>query len=313
MNNIIGHIIGIDDIHKKKIIKQLSKNIKIIDLDQIQQHIYNNNNFLKQKTIWAQYSKNIIIKRKQKKLIEFGTNKTINLDNEIKELIDKRNQIRQNIYDMWKNEMTVKINKELESIDKNSVLFLGFNIFPKDYRIKINLPMGTGKSNKFIFDIKADKYASNQIKYYLNAYGDKIIKGNFPLNLLNHNYLINKYDKFTIHYQKQGYINILQNELLKIIIQEEKQSQSFNCFSNQNIYVATLFKSNDIIPVNNRTPIEGFFTKEDAINFIKTKIKNNVPIYLYQVKADQFHLINGKLIASHPLTPISEESLLLTI
>ena len=67
--NIIGHIVGLDEIHKEKLVKNLPTNIKIIDLDNIQQTIYNHEEFTKKKLLWGQLSKKISIKKNQKKLI----------------------------------------------------------------------------------------------------------------------------------------------------------------------------------------------------------------------------------------------------
>lgn len=49
MSNIIAHLIGIDEIHKKKLIDMLPKNISVIDLDLYQQNIYNHKEIIEQK------------------------------------------------------------------------------------------------------------------------------------------------------------------------------------------------------------------------------------------------------------------------
>ena len=69
---IIGHIIGLDEIHKSHIIKKLSKNVAIIDLDIMQQKIYNNNDITKKKQEWANITKHIVVQRKQKILLGGG-------------------------------------------------------------------------------------------------------------------------------------------------------------------------------------------------------------------------------------------------
>lgn len=318
---IIGHIIGLDEIHKKKLIKQLSNHIKIIDLDEIQQTVYNNDDIDKQKKNWENISNNILIRKKQNKLIGSKNNKSNNIENEIKKLVIERNRVQQNIHNTWKDNISDYINTQLVNHDDHDILFIGFNIFPKDYRIKINLPLpiiptdpnNPLYSNKIIFDIKPIKYAANQIKYYLQKYSDKIIRGSFPIKLLQIDYLVNKYEKFTQFYDKQGYKLVPQDEIYSLIIQLDKQLIESKNISGKNIYIATIYKSGDIIPVNINTPIEGFLTKDEAINHIRPKLKNNVPIYIYEIKADDFHLHNGKIIATRPLKPFNEESMLLTI
>ena len=64
MNNIIAHIVGIDEIHKKNLIKKLPANICTIDLDHMQQIIYNSNDIALQKHLWATLTNDINIKQK---------------------------------------------------------------------------------------------------------------------------------------------------------------------------------------------------------------------------------------------------------
>lgn len=313
---VIGHIIGIDEIHKKKLIKQLPKNIIIIDLDIIQQKIYNDKDVVKQKMIWNGLTRDIKIQQKQKRLIGSKRVTTNNIDKRIKNLMVKRNTVRQKIHTVWKNKMSNEIEKQMVS-DKN-ILVMGFNIFPRDYRVKINLPINTisinngmnNYSNKILYNTKPGNYASNQIKYYINAYRDKIIRGKFNLSLLDPHYLSTRYEKFFDFYHKQGYSPVDSDDLVPVIKNLNKQQESLDRI--KEVYIATLFKSGDKIPVNSKTPIEGFLTRDDAIANIKTKIKKNIPIYIYKANPDQFQMINGKLIAVKEINPINEESLLMT-
>lgn len=320
MSNIIGHIIGMDEIHKKKLLKYLPDHIKIIDLDSIQQIIYNHPEIAEQKKLWQKIENQIMVKKKQKKLI--GSKRfTHNIDKDINRLSLQKNNIKQNIHDLWKNKMSEKIHKEISNNNDDHILFIGCNIFPKDYRIKVNLPLqylsimidGQKYFNKIIYSIKSEKFASNQIKYYLHTYSDKIVRGTFPLNLLDVAYLSSKYDKFTQFYEKQGYIAVEADELMPLIEQLDDQLSSIENIPNGNVYVATIYRSKDIIPINSKTPIEGFLTKEEAIENIKRKIKKNIPIYIYEIDIEQFQMLNGKLIATQALNPLNEESLLATI
>ena len=185
-------------------------------------------------------------------------------------------------------------------------------------RVNINFPGISIKTsdgdynNKIILDINSNIYATNQIKYYLDKYSELIINGKFPLNLLNAKYLEPKYDKFINHYEKQGYTAAPKNKIIGIIQKLDSQLLVFNDISNKDIYLATLYKSGDIIPVNSKMPLEGFLSKDDAINDIKSKIKKNAPVYIYKLKPEQFQLMNGKLLATQPLYPFNEESILLS-
>jgi len=329
MNNIIGHVVGLDEIHKKKLAKQIQDIIRVVDLDMYQQLIYNGDDITKNKKIWNQLSKDIVFHKKQKKLIgskqikAMKRIKAMNLDRKIKKLFMKRRLINTTIHEIWKNQMTDEINKELTVEDPRHILFVGLNIFPKDYRLKINIPMkditvnldGKNYFNKIMADIKSNYYASNQIKYYLNIHADKIIRGAFPLNLLKINYLSDKYEKCTNYYYKHGYQFIDIDKLSNAVQQLHSQLSAIDKLvdRNDNVYIATLYKSGDTIPVNVQKPLQGYTTKVAALDAIRSKMKQNAPVYLYKVKANQFNMIDDKLLAMQEINPTYDESIMLTI
>lgn len=312
MVHIIAHIIGMDEIHKRNFIKELPNNIKILDIDAIQQLIYNDKDIVEQKKLWSEISQKINVMRKQSRLL---INKS-NFQLEIKDLLNDRKEIKKRMHEIWKDKMSLEITNKLESLDQHHVVIIGFNIFPKDYRVKVNLPIKdiatTDKVfNKIIYEIDPKSFASNQIKFYLKCYSNKIIKGNFALNLLDVNYLSTKYDKFTTYYQKLGYEYAPKENLMDLIKKLDEQINELDTLP-EYLYIATRYKSDDVIPVNTNTPIEGFKTKTEAIENLKTKINATIPIYLYEIKADQFILADGKLIANKTLYPSNMESMLLT-
>jgi hypothetical protein len=101
--NIICHIIGLDEIHKNQLLQKLELQFRIIDLDKIQQLIYQN------------------------------------LENT----------------DDWKRKMISEINRQIEKFERYPIILIGFNIYPKDYRIKIdfnfrNISFNSCISNRII-------------------------------------------------------------------------------------------------------------------------------------------------------------------
>ena len=222
-SKIIAHVIGLDEIHKKKLIKQLPPSVHAIDLDKIQQMVYNHKNIVKQKLVWGQLTRDIVVFQKQKRLIGSKQTKTTNLDSQIKKAMTNRNMVKKKIHQMWKLMMIDRINAELNDYKGYRILFLGFNIFPKDYRIKIDLSVPAIPTTKLIYSVKPAKYAANQIKFYLKSYTDKIVKGTFPLNLLKPDFVAGKYDKFTTYYDKKGYALTSPSEILKMINHQDQQ------------------------------------------------------------------------------------------
>jgi len=321
-NKVIGHIIGLDEIHKKNLIKDLGDNLphlKIIDLDKFQQLIYNHKETLKQKTMWTQVSKDITMMQKQNRLLGSKKVKSQNLTSKIKKAIQKRNQIKKNIHIFWKQTMNDKIIAETnDSILKEKILFIGFNIFPKDHRISIKLPLESGSTEsptKIMFDIKANMYAMNQVKYYLHTYSDRIVKGVFPLNLLKTSYLEEKYDKIINHYQKYNYQLVAPSQI-RILMQtldKQQDMQKQLDLKTQPLYLATMFRSSDLIPVGVGKPIQVYQTKEEALAAVKLKIKKNMPIYVYQISHTNVKIMDGKLFLEVGEKPLGEESVLLTI
>lgn len=398
----ICHLVCLDEIHKMNLIKQISKNISIIDLDSIQLFVQKSPEIRKEKMIWSKISSKIYtIKKKQQILCKSGTSK-IKYDkqifeNQIKRQINLKNKTKIKIHNIWKNKMLFEIKKKINLIN-NNYIFVGFNIYPKDYRIKVDLDLDKSSkiNNCIAFDIHSKLYAANQIKYYLHAYSNKIINGEFPLNLLKIEYLCEKYDKIVNYYSKKNYIlknkhqiiNYIENINLKIKENIKLQSISKSIFThgsnitslcnthtntdnkvkiedehnidnikiiggkhninnytkiedkynvNENdvvsidfklkdnhkcntkstnkknvIYVPTMFKTGNIIPVNKTTPIQGYYSKKEAIDAMKLKIKNCKPIYIHKTTPDNFYLINGCLMSKFPIFSYEEESILVT-
>ncbi|AFX92639.1 hypothetical protein CE11_00613 [Megavirus courdo11] len=322
MNNIVCHIVGLDEIHKKRLIKYLNQ-CHFIDLDNIQQKIHNKQNLIDQKNLWSQMSQKITILKNQQKNTNTKTSKYES--NMINQLIDDRNNVKKTIHDIWKHEMSKVYKQELNNSNNKKIIIIGFNIFPKDYRVKMKIeiqPLSINLNdisfnNTIIYDINPFDYASNQIKFYLNKYQDKIIRGTFPLNLLKQDYLKNKYEKITDCYSKQGYVRINKKYIIESINQFLEQSlihqQIMEHVIDNIVYVATFYKAKDIIQANPKLPIYGFITKQEALNDIKPRIKKQIPIYIYQVHSDHFQIQDGKLVSIKPVKIIEFEPILLTI
>lgn len=312
MNKIICHLVGIDEINKKKLLDLFPKYIDIFDLDYHQQKIYNSQNMIKLKKEWEEINTKII---KEKN----------------KQFISKSYHIKKKMHDVWKNEM-INCLEKVNQTTKQYIIIIGFDIFPKDYRIRIKLPLDNIyiklNSNKIIYDINSQDYSKNQIKYYLNTYNDRIINGKFPLSLLTLSYLMSKHTKFINFYIKKGYNLIQPNKIIHvvndIVTTINKKLNSYHLISHiahnpnnsempkSNIFIAMVYRSNGIIPVYKNHPIQGFLCKNDALAFAKKKNKKNYLLYLYELNPNQFYIKNGKYYANQTLYPIDEKSILLT-
>nr|URM62162.1 hypothetical protein [Mimivirus sp.] len=197
--------------------------------------------------------------------------------------------------------MLEAFKQELNDSNNKKIIIIGFNIFPKDYRVKMKIEIqplsinlnDISYNNTIIYDINPFDYASNQIKFYLNKYQEKIIRGTFPLNLLKQDYLKNKYEKITDCYSKQGYTRVNKKYIIESVNQFLEQSlihqQIMKHVMDNIVYVATFYKAKDIIHANSKLPIYGFITKQEALNDIKPRIKNK-----YQFTFTKYILIISK-------------------
>lgn len=309
---VLGHIIGLDEISKRTLRKALPTSIKIIDLDSIQQSVYNSPLITERKQRWSLVSQEINAKRQQIKIAKGMRIKTKSIEADIDKLMTERNSIKQDIHALWKQQMGVCLQRLMTDAAsaKRSILYIGFNIYPKDYRTKINLsiiPSPTLDSipNCMILETEASTYSSNQIQFYLDRYRDRIVRGVFPLNLLKKEYLAAKYNKFTDFYHRLKYTYI-ELDAMPAIITELHSRQTQLSSINHTVFVATLHQCGDMIPINSRTPLRAFLTREEAIAHIRPQIYMDAPIYLYELEPSQFQMIDNKLIATQTLRPSSK-------
>lgn len=310
MPNIIAHIVGMDDITKNKFKKMLPQNISVFDMDSLQQKIYNNKDLRDAKQQWSDCSNKINAMNGQKRLLQKNGIKYDSLASDIRDMMKMRNQIKNNIYDIWKKAFYDEIKKFNAQSNKN-ILYIGFNIYAKDYRQKVNLPIdnfnmtinGKEYSNHIILETSATLFATNQISHYLDKYRSKIIAGTLPLYLLDREYLKSRYDKFFTYYMNQGYqrfpmdTNDNLGQLVEYIIDLEKLIDT----NNRSIFYPTVFGANTngegTLPVSKA--IQGFATRDEAMKHIRTAMSTiTAPIHLYELRGGAFRNINGKYIAS---------------
>lgn len=386
MNRIIAHIVCLDEIHKKNLIRKLPPSIKVIDLDQIQHQVYNCPALSQKKLEWENLTSQLMVCRKQRTLMANSNSKSnrSGIERKISKLADKRAASKKEIHSMWRDMTTLGLEDAIHKLEGSYILILGFSVFPKDYRIKISIPMvelsvskiksgifgaQMGASpepeledpnavfnlnlnlnptttifpfhNRIFLEIDPPKYASNQIKFYLKTYSQKIIQGTFPLNLLKIEYLASKYEKCIQFYIKQGYCPVQKDEMINVVNEFCTQLKTFekvcenaggnaggnsgvnaglnlnanlnaNPQSHSKIYLATLFRCSEIIPVNSKTPVQGFRTKGEAIESIRPMLIKNTTVFLYGIDPKQFRFMDGKFISGRELYPEDEESFILT-
>ena len=157
--NILCHIVGVNSISKNTLIESLNNKIYyIIDLDELNQDIFDN------------YQ----MKKMFKKYQELKNSKN-----------DRYKNIEKEMTNFWEKNMINMISEMLEnkSTDKKAII-LGYNNHFRNLSKKINIPT----NNRFLVET-SKKDIRNTIKYNLETYKNDIIRGIYPLNNIDFDYL----------------------------------------------------------------------------------------------------------------------------
>jgi len=195
MNNILCHIVGLNDDIKNNIIKILNNktlNLSIIDLDNITQKIINDKNM---NLMYNKYEK-VFEKSKMK-----GSNKSLN--KKYKDIEKKMNQY-------WKNKFEIILKLECNKIKNKEIILLGLNIHFKNHRIKVKIDCKL----KFFVRLNLINNAKKVIEQNLDDHRDEIIAGTFPLQYLDSIFLIKKRESLQNTFKKLNY----ENKSIKSII-----------------------------------------------------------------------------------------------
>ena len=301
MSNILGHIVCVDDDVKKKL-KDDFTYINFIDIDLIQNMAYNDENIQTYKNQIIKLSEEIKMSSKKLKiLINQENNMKIDTEKIIKNINKKKKRratIRSDMKSTWKETCKQLIDKNISKSKITFHLFIGYNVYPYDHRIKIDLGIKMRQDKiptHIIYDIDTETYAENQIRFYLKNYQNKIIRGEFNLNLLKKDHIIKRFEKLLELYDNIGYKFIASSSINSHVYKLYKIVKDSEILQNRVIYFTTFHRVKNLIPVNSKTPLEGFHDRDEAILRAKNNNKKNLPIYLYKTSGENFKLIGNKL------------------
>lgn len=284
MDKVFCHIVGVNSDIKEKLINFLTSkkiNINVIDLDLITDKINQTkemNDFYKD-------------------LDELGE----------KVKLKKNKDLEKNMVNFWKTKFQEDLDSEIKKYD-SKIILIGLSTYFKNHRINVKIDCKL----KFFVRVNLNQHAQNIIENNLNNYRNEIISGNFPLNLLDLDNLIQKREVLISIYKKYGY----QLKSLNSIIEVIASNINLDMGNINDIYVATnkkyvkkidLDESNGIgytIPwlaivssLNSKNISKGFRKNKAFIKFNQyenKKILDN-ECYLYKVNTDAFyHNKNGK-------------------
>jgi len=176
-NNILCHIVGINNLLKSQFIKELNNkyyNLFFCDLDIITNNIRNGR-------------------------------KMVNLVNKIentKKNPSKRKELVKELNDYWKTTFERRLKLTLSKNKDKIVIMLGLCTFHRNHRIKINIDT----NKKFFLKNNVKTNAKEIVEYNLKKYKKYIIDGIFPIKYIDHEFLIKQREKLINVYKRMNYI-----------------------------------------------------------------------------------------------------------
>ena len=186
MENIkfLCHIVGLSPVHKKKLKDDYKyKKYHIIDLDKINQEIFND----------------VEIKKMFKQYQHFKSNKN-----------DKYKDVDKKMTNFWEKNMINMIENNV--LSKKKTIVIGNNSHFRNLSKKIQIPT----YNRFFIEIEKND-VKQLIKFNLEKYKKNIINGSYPLNNIDYDYLIKTKIKLQDSYKNNGYILKSFNDIEKIL------------------------------------------------------------------------------------------------
>lgn len=258
VNNVICHVVGINNFIKDDFINTIKKydNIVVKDLDLLTNDIRNSPEMAK-------------------------LNKSLNAQKGDKTIITKQ------IQDLWKSMFIEKVNNVIKRNGKHKIIFIGLSTFHKNHKLKINI----NTKNKFFININPQTNAQNVIQYNIEKYKKFIINGSFPLKYIDYKfmveqreYLINVYTSY--EYKLKSINNIY--KWLDIYMSNIKQ-QNINTILGQQpidnkLYIGSTTNYDNFIKINKN--ISHRKHNNDAIlsKLLGTTSNINTEIFCYTEK-----------------------------
>lgn len=190
--NVLCHIVGLDPLSKKELINSIdSKIFHTLDLEFLNQEIFDNTDMRK---LFKQYQ-------------EFKKSKN-----------DKYKDIDRKMTNFWEKNMLDLIEQNIPS--KKKTIIVGYNNHFRNISKKVNIPT----NNRFIIEV-TNKSIRNIIKYNLDKNYNDIVKGIYPLENIDFNYLLKNKKKISDHYIKSGYLTKTIEQVTKILELSSKQKK----------------------------------------------------------------------------------------
>jgi hypothetical protein len=199
MTKIFAHIAGLNDEGKRMVHDSFPrKDFAILDLDEVTSKIVADKNM------------NYMFGRYEYYKDKLGDGNLTRI--EVKKMTDRVKSLERDMNLHWKKKMDAHILDAIDSTNK-ALILIGYSTYFKNHRIGINIK----SSYKFFQKVNLIEHAKAIVAHNLSEHHDDIVEGTFPLDYLNHQFIIKKRDGLAVQYQKMGYqldtINNIVNSL----------------------------------------------------------------------------------------------------
>lgn len=304
------HIVGLDEVEKRRLLRIIPSTVIAVDLDQIQNEVHN--------------LSDIVALR------------------QLRSSADKAS-----LRCLWADKCQEMITNRVDQ-DLPAIVF-GSDLYPPDHRYRC-LVKEYQPDECLLVAQSPESFASNQISHYLTTYADAIIRGRFKTSLLDRSYVASSYKAAMAKYSSYGYRTISQSDLHALInkyqvpLSDRKvltvnrsppapkgirqlelslttvRASSTGAQSGKplvrpekpsSLYIATLYYDPQMM-VNPRMPIYGYLTRAEALDAIKTVMTRSLPVHVYQLDVGCFRQSPLGWVLAQSGLPQSEESLILT-
>ncbi len=181
---------------------------------------------------------------------------------------------------LWKNKLSSQLNLYLSSNLSKNIIIIGLSNFVLDRRFKINIDT----NHKYFLNIPADLCASQLITYNLDNYRTDIIEGKFPINYLEHDFLMNQRKDLQEEYINIGY-------KLKTLEKITEELNKLTKDSRNKVYLALTKRFEEEIPqsyLGSKPIIMGYKDKWMAIASILPKTSINRGILQNKSKTEPY-------------------------
>lgn len=208
---------------------------------------------------------------------------------------DKYKSIEKEMDIYWNNSLTDFIDEVIKKYENKRIIFLGDNTHFRHLSKKVDIPSG----NKFFLQVNPKEYCPEIVQGFLAVYQNDIINGSFPLNFLDHKFIIERRKRINKMFHKWNYQDKNEDDILTFLELSLNQKKMDLL---DHLYIASkmpYYSGADIHPDKAKSlyaysnPWEALFTLIPPKTQVSTGVKKGDP-YLKEDRKNEFEKLRFK-------------------